>query len=60
MEDEDEDDGRTKIGPSPVELWDALMPRYPKKHYSLNAGVGRCYNTLDLLKRWVITDGCMQ
>jgi hypothetical protein len=39
VEDKDEDDGRTKIGPSLVELWDASTPRYAKKHYSLNAGV---------------------
>ncbi len=39
VEDKDEDDGRTKIGLSLVELWDASMPRYAKKHYSLNAGV---------------------
>ncbi len=28
VEDKDEDDGRTKIGPLPVELWDASTPRY--------------------------------
>ena len=38
-EDEDGDDGRTKIGPCPVELWDASTPRYAKEHYSSNAGV---------------------
>ena len=37
--DEEGDEGRTKIGPYPVELWDASMPRYSKEHYSLNAGV---------------------
>jgi hypothetical protein len=39
VEDKDEDDGRTKIGPLPVKLWDASMPHYVKKKYSLNAGV---------------------
>ena len=39
VEDEDGDDGRTKIGPCPVELWDASTPRYSKEHYSSNAGV---------------------
>jgi hypothetical protein len=39
VKDEDEDDGRTKIGQLPVELWVALTPRYTKKYYSLNAGV---------------------
>ena len=28
VEDEDDDDGRTKIGLYLLELWDALMPRY--------------------------------
>ncbi len=39
VEDEDENDGRSKIGPSPVELCNASTPRYAKKNYSLNAGV---------------------
>jgi hypothetical protein len=38
VEDKDEDDGRTKISPLPVELWDASTPHYAEKHYSLNAG----------------------
>jgi hypothetical protein len=28
VEDKDEADGRTKIGPLPVKLWDASTPRY--------------------------------
>jgi len=39
IEDKDGNDGRTKIGPCPVELWDASTRRYSKEHYSSNAGV---------------------
>jgi hypothetical protein len=60
LEDEDEDDGRTKIGPSLMKLCDASTPHYTKKHHSLNAGVWEMLQCIDLLKRWAITDGCMQ